>query len=152
MVRFKRLKNKIGALNASGCDFLQILRVLVSYFLLFGDCYGNVAAVFYDMPKRLKPGFEASNAHGGGPHVHATTRLPKIQRHTDHPDFFRTDAGEGSSCRRHKLCTYFVILRRAFCIEESLPVSPENCRDASISGDRFRKRSHYAQHDNSQIT
>src|ERR1700751_3706520 len=64
-------------------------------FLLFGHGHCHIAAIFDYMSNRFQACFQAGNTDSRWPHVDAATRLPEIERNTDHANLFRRDAAEG---------------------------------------------------------
>jgi hypothetical protein len=98
----KRLQNKVGALAASGGDFLKVLGIGGAFFFLLRDSHRNVARIFDDVPDGFEAGFKARHPDRGRPHVHATARLPKVKRDADYTDLAGGDAAEGSIWVGHK--------------------------------------------------
>src|SRR5215831_5746851 len=93
--RFERFEHEVRALGAGGGDFLQIFRVGVAEFFLFGNGDRDVAAVLNDVADGFEAGLEAGDAHGGGAHVDTAARLAEVEGDANDTDLFGGDAAEG---------------------------------------------------------
>ena len=98
--RLERLDDQLRMLGTGGSNLLQILRVRVPFFLLLGNGDRDIAPVLNLVPKLFEPRFKSGDAHRRRPHVDAATRLAKVQRDPNHPNFLGSDVG--GRCDRHR--------------------------------------------------
>ena len=80
---FERLHHGLGGARAGFGNLLQVAGILAAEGLGLGDLDENVAAVGDLVAERLKPRFEAGNAHRGGSHVDAAAAGAHVQRNAE---------------------------------------------------------------------